>query len=427
MSANYSNLNKPEVMAPAGSFAALQAAINAGCDSVFFGVEQLNMRARSSYNFKIEELAEVTKRAKKAGIHTYITMNTLLYEHDLNLMRRILDEAKKVGITAAIIADVAAMQYAREIGLSVHASTQLSISNYDSVKFYANFADTIVLAREVDLNMMKKICDKIKADDLRGPGGKQVKIEVFVHGALCIAQSGRCQMSLLQNNTSAQRGACLQECRKKYRIIDDETGKEMIVDNQYVLSPKDLCAIGFLDKLVEAGVSIFKIEGRGRSPEYVDTVVRCYKQAVDSIVEGTYSQEKIDAWMQELDKVYNRGFSDGYYLGRPLPEWSGKYGSQAKEEKVFVGLAQHYFPKAGVAEIKLQAQPLKIGDKLVVMGETTGVVYQEVTEMMEDDQKVEFSKNPALVTVPFHDRVRKNDKVYLIKERKILQNGEPVS
>ncbi|MBD3328699.1 U32 family peptidase, partial [Candidatus Peregrinibacteria bacterium] len=295
----------PEIMAPAGSFASLHAAINAGADSIFFGVTQLNMRARAASNLSLEDMKEIASICKKAGVKAYVTMNALLYEHDLNLMRRILDEAKAAGIDAAIVQDMAAIQYATEIGMPIHASTQLSISNYETVKFYARFADTIVLARELDLKMIKNICDKIKEDDLRGPAGELIKIEVFVHGALCIAVSGRCHMSLLQTNTSAQRGACLQECRKSYRITDEETGKEMVVDNNYVLSPADLCTLPFLDEMVDSGISIFKIEGRGRSPDYVDTVVRTYREALEAIADGTFNQQKVQEWMSQLEKTFN--------------------------------------------------------------------------------------------------------------------------
>lgn len=406
-----------EVMAPAGSFAAMQAAINAGCDSVYFGVEQLNMRARSSYNFKIDDLPEVAERAKEAGIHTYIAMNTIIYNHDIELMKRILDAAKAAGISAVIAADMAIMQYASEIGMPLHASTQLSISNFESVKFYANFCDTLVLAREVDLNMMKTICQKIESDNICGPSGELVRIEVFVHGALCIAQSGRCQMSLLSNNTSAQRGACLQECRKKYRVIEEETGKEMRVENGYVLSPKDLCTIDFLDKILDAGVQVLKIEGRGRSPQYVDTVVRCYREAVDALRDGSYSEEKVAEWKERMKTVYNRGFSDGYYLGKPLPAWSGYSGNKSTEERVFVGEVNHYFPRPQVAELRLQAHGLKKGDRLVIMGNTTGVAYGEVTEMKIDDDFVDEASHPSVVTVPFSDTVRHNDKIYLLRKR----------
>lgn len=407
-----------EVMAPAGSFAAMAAAINAGCDSIFFGVEQLNMRARAANNFQISDLEEVAARAKEAGIKTYIALNTIMYDHDLILMKKIIDEAKRVGITAIIAADIAALQYGNEIGIDVHASTQLSISNFESVKFYSKFCNTMVLAREVDLKMIKKICQQIREEDIRGPSGEPIKIEIFVHGALCIAPSGRCQMSLIQTNTSAQRGACLQECRKKYRIIDEDSGREMRVENQYILSPKDLCTIHFLDQILDAGVEILKIEGRGRSPDYVDIVTRCYREAVDSINDGTYGPEKIDKWMKELATTYNRGFSDGYYMGRPLPEWSGYAGNRAKDERVFVGLVSHYFKKSQIAEIKLQANPLKVGDRLLIMGNTTGVVKTEIKEIMDEkDQLCDEVKNPATITVPVADVVRKNDKVYILKER----------
>lgn len=410
-------MQKIEIMAPVGSFESLSAAIHAGCNSVYFGVEQLNMRARAAHNFTLEELKEVATICRENGVRSYLTMNTLLYQHDLTLMRRILDTAKEAGVTAAIIQDIAAIQYARDIGLSIHASTQLSISNYEAVKFYAQFADTIVLAREVDMEMMREICDKIKQDELKGPAGELVRIEVFVHGALCIAQSGRCQMSLITNNTSAQRGACLQECRKKYRVIEEETGNEMVIDNEYVLSPTDLCCLPFLDKLAATGVSVFKIEGRGKSAEYVDTVVRVYREARDAIAEGSFTQDKIELWMAELKKVYNRGFSEGYYLGRKLPEWSGFSGNKSTEEKIYVGEVTHYFPKVKVMEINPLAHELKKGDRFVIMGKTTGAVYGQVEEMVKDDVPVENSGKQNLVTIPFAETVREHDKIYLLKPR----------
>ncbi len=409
----------PEIMAPAGSFASLQAAINAGCGSVYFGVHQLNMRSRSSHNFNLEELKEIADICSAANVRSYVTLNTLLYNHDLTLMKRIIDEAKKAGVSAVIVQDIAAIQYAHQIGMPIHASTQLSISNYEAVKFYSQFADTIVLAREVDLNMMADICNRIKEEKLCGPSGELLKIEVFVHGALCIAQSGRCQMSLLQNNTSAQRGACLQECRKQYLIKDIETGMEMRIRDSYILSPKDLCCLPFLDKLVEAGISVFKIEGRGRNPQYVDRVVRTYKEAVDAIGEGNFTEEKIKLWMNGLKEVFNRGFSEGYYLGKKLPEWSGFSRNRSEYERVFIGKVNHYFPKAKVAEINVQAHELTKGDKLVIMGKSTGVLYCDVNEMKRDDLSIEISKKSDLVTIPLTDRVRKNDKVYLLRKRNL--------
>lgn len=410
---------KIEIMAPAGSFESLQAAIQAGADSVYFGVDQLNMRSRAADNFKIEEIAEIRERTKKAGVKCYLTLNTLLYEHDLALMKKIMDEAKKQNVDAAILQDIAAIQYASEIGLPVHASTQLSISNYESVKFYSRFADTIVLAREVDIMMMKKICEKIKTENLCGPSGKPVRIEVFVHGALCIAQSGRCQMSLLQNNTSAQRGACLQECRKKYKITDEETGKEMIVDNQYVLSPKDLCCLPFLDKLIDSGVSVLKIEGRGRAPDYVFKVVSNYKKAVELIEKNDFTQKAIDEMMEDLKTVYNRGFSDGYYLGKSLPEWSGPSGNKSTEERVYVGIVNHYFDKAKIAELNVQAYTLKKGDKLAIMGKNTGFITTVISEMKKDEAFVEESGKQCMITIPLEEKIRKNDKIYVIKQRNL--------
>lgn len=417
-------MKKPEIMAPAGSFASLAAAINAGCNSVYFGVEQLNMRARASDNFTTDDLPEIAERCNKAGVRSYLTMNTILYQHDMKQMERIMDAAKAAGIDVAIVADVAALQYANKIGISAHASTQLSISNMEAVRFYAQFCDTVVLAREVDLATVKYITKTIEKEQVVGPRGELVKIEIFVHGALCIAQSGRCHMSILQTNTSAQRGACLQECRKKYRIIEEETGREMRVENEYILSPKDLCCIDFLDKVVDAGVSILKVEGRGRSPQYVDMVISCYSEAVEAIADGTYSKKKIDGWIERLKKVYNRGFCDGYYLGKPLPDWSGFSGNRSKDQRVFVGLVKHYFARAGVAEIQLQAHPLKLGDKIVIIGGTTGVVYTDVTQIRnEDDKDVEEITHPHLITLPLADRVRSNDKVYILRKRKINEEN----
>lgn len=408
-------MKKPEIMAPVGSFESLSAAIKSGCDSIYFGVEQLNMRARSAHNFSLEEIAEVVKRCKKAKVKAYVTLNTLLYDHDLLLMKKILNTAKLAGVNAVIVQDIAALQYASEISMSVHASTQLSISNFESVKFYSKFADTIVLAREVDLKMIKKICEKIKQEKICGPSGNLVNIEVFVHGALCIAQSGRCQMSLLQSNTSAQRGACLQECRKQYKIIDEETGSEMRVENQYILSPKDLCALPFLDKLYAAGVNVFKIEGRGKSPDYVAKVVKVYREARDAIYEKLFNKKKVDTWMNELSSVYNRGFCDGYYLGKSLPEWSGHSGNQAVEEKVFVGQVSHYFDLAKIAELNIQAHEIRKGDRLLIIGKNTGVVDTIVNEMRVDDNAVISSGLKSIVTIPISEKLRKNDKIYLLR------------
>lgn len=409
-------MRKIEIMAPVGSFEALEAAIESGCDSIYFGVAQLNMRTRSAHNFSLEELAEVADRCRLAGVRSYITLNVLLYEHDMSMMRTIIDTARLAGINAIIAQDIAAIQYARQVGVSVQASTQLSISNFESVKFYAQFADTIVLAREVDISMMKRICDGIISENVRGPSGDLVKIEVFVHGALCIAQSGRCHMSLLQNNTSAQRGACLQECRHKYRIIDDETGKEMAVDNAYVLSPKDLCTLPFLDALIDTGVSVLKIEGRGRSPVYVSTVIRVYREARDAVLNGTFTSEKITVWVNDLESVYNRGFTDGYYLGRKLPEWSGNPDNRATEERIYAGNVVHYFDKIGVAEVSVQANEIEKGDSYAIMGKVTGLVRGSVVEMKIDEKFVERSGKGVIVTMRVPRAVRRNDKLYLLRK-----------
>jgi U32 family peptidase len=414
---------KPEIMAPAGSFEALQAAINAGADSIFFGVHQLNMRARAAQHFTLDDLKEIAKRTKKAKVRTYLTLNTLLYQHDLSLMKKIVDSAKINGINAVIVQDMAAIQYCQKVGMPVHCSTQLSISNYETVKFYAQFADTMVLARELDLNQIKYICSQIKKEKLRGPAGELVKIEVFVHGAMCVAQSGRCHMSVLQTNTSAQRGACLQECRKKYRIIDDETGHELVMDNHYVMSPKDMCALPFLDKVIETGVAVLKIEGRGRSADYVDKVVRAYREAVDLIAEGKFSKTFVAQKMEELKTIYNRGFCDGYFYGKTFPDWCGAYGSLATEEKIYAGLVTHYFPRPKVVEIDVRAHKLTVGDRLVIMGKTTGVIYAQIAEIVRDHKNIKESKAADLVTVPIAETVRQNDKIYILKKRFSNENS----
>ncbi len=410
-------LKKPEIMAPAGSFESLAAAIKAGADSVYFGVQHLNMRARSANNFCLEDLPEVAKICRKAGVKSYLTLNTLLYPHDMTLMRRIVDAAAKAGISAVIAQDMAAVLYARSKGVSVQASTQLSISNLESVKFYAQFADTIVLARELDLKMIESIVKGVREEKVCGPSGKPVKIEAFVHGALCIAQSGRCQMSLIQSNTSAQRGACLQECRKKYRIIDEETQAEFVVQDGFVLSPADLCTLPFLDKLAEAGIDVFKIEGRGRAPEYVSVVVGVYREAVDAIAAGKFGAALINKLMKRLKSVYNRGFAEGYYMGKPLPEWARSSGSQATEEKTHLGVVVHYYPKAKVAEIKLQSSRLKLGDRLMFVGRQTGVVRGVVSKIIKDGVTLKTAEKNTVVTIPLAEKVRLNDKIYIITER----------
>src|SRR3989344_9146789 len=370
---------KVELMAPVGSYESLRAAINSGADSVYFGAEQLNMRACSANNFNIDDLKKIIEICKKNNVKTYLTVNTILYDHDINLMKKICDAAKKFGVTAIIASDVAAMSYVRAIGIEVHLSTQANVSNLETVKFYSQFVDVIVLARELTLKQIKEICDGIKKDNIRGPDGELVKIEIFAHGALCVAISVKCYMSLATDNASANRGACIQNCRKKYRVIDDEEGKELVLDNEYIMSPKDLSTIGFLDKIIPTGVKVLKLEGRGRSIDYVYKVVKCYREAVDSFIEGSYSKEKIENWNKELGSVYNRGFWEGgYYLGKQLGEWSGAYGSQSQFEKKFIGTGRHYFSNKKIGEFKLEAGELKKGDKIMITGNTTGFIECKV-------------------------------------------------
>ncbi len=415
-------MQKVELMAPAGSYEALQAAINAGCDSIYFGITQLNMRAKSANNFTLEDLKKIAEICHKNGVKAYLTMNTLLYDHDLNLMKMILDAVKESSIDSIIAADIATIQYAREIGVPVHISVQLSVSNVETVKFWSNFAEIIVLARELDMKMVKHICDEIKKQNICGPSGKLMRIEVFAHGAMCVAVSGRCGMSLFTDNSSANRGACKQNCRKKYLIKDADTGKELLVDNQFVMSPADMCTIDFLDKLLATGVSVLKIEGRGRSADYVDTVIRCYREAIDSIEDGTYSREKIENWLEQMKKVYNRGFSDGYYMGKPVRKWSGSDSNLASEEKVFLGVVSNYFQKIKVAEIDLQAYDLQVGDKLLFTGPKTGVARTIVQELRNDNREV-VSKisRKNIATIKVEADIRKRDKVYVVRERKISQ------
>ncbi len=404
-------MNIPEILAPVGSFESLSAAINAGCDSVYFGVNQLNMRVRSSYNFSLDELYEIADICRKAKIKSFVTLNVVLYNHDLPLMRKIIDTAKDAGIDAIISQDMASISYANSVGMSVHASTQLSISNIESIRFYSQFVDVIVLAREVDMKMMKEICTQCKNEDIRGKSGKPIAIEAFVHGALCVAQSGRCQMSLLQSNTSAQRGACLQECRKKYIITDEETGQQLGVDGSYVMSPKDLCTLPFLDKLVDTGVVALKIEGRARSPLYVSVVTKVYKDAVIAICEGRFDDAFIERGMAELSSVYNRGFCDGYYLGMALPEWTNARGNVAKDELIYCGKIVHFYPKASVLELNAEAYKISGGENFVITGKTTGVVKGQIVDPVYDETTKTY-------TFKVEEKVRKGDQLFILKERK---------
>ena len=406
---------KIELMSPAGDFTSLQAAIDNGADSVYFGVEQLNMRARASMNFKIDDLPEISRRCSEKGVRTYLTLNTIIYDHDLSIIKTLLDKAKEANLTAVIAMDQAVISYARQIGMEVHISTQINITNLETVKFYALFADTMVMSRELSITQIKKICDQIEKEQVKGPSGNLVEIEIFGHGALCMAVSGKCYLSLHSHNSSANRGACKQNCRKKYTVIDQETGFEIELDNEYMMSPKDLCTIGFLDQIVDAGVKVLKIEGRGRAPEYVATVTKCYREAIDSIADGTFSQKNVEVWMKQLETVYNRGFWSGYYLGQKLGEWSAISGSAATQKKVYIGKGRHFYPKSNIAEFLIEAYDLNIGDKVLIQGPTTGS-QEMVMEAMQVDQKPEAEKatKSDVITFKTDFRVRPSDKLYKI-------------
>ncbi len=403
---------KVEIMAPAGNFESLMAAIQAGADSVYFGVEHLNMRAKSANNFRLAELKDVMDTLHNHGVKGYLAVNTIIYDHEINLMNMLLDKAKESGVDAIIASDIAVIMAARKRNLSVHASTQLNISNIEAVKFYAQFCDTLVLARELTLNQTKKITQAIEKENITGPSGEKIKIEIFAHGALCMAISGKCYLSLHEFNSSANRGACLQTCRRPYIVFDKETGYELEIDNEYIMSPKDLATIFFLDKVLDAGVSILKIEGRARPPEYVKIVTQVYKQAVEAIQKGEYSQEKVEEWTQELKKVFNRGFWDGYYLGRRLGEWAKVHGSEATRKKVYVGPITNYFSKIGVAEVHVQSEPLSVGDEILIIGNKTGVIETTIKELREDDKNITTAEKKSKVSFPIKEKIRKNDKVY---------------
>jgi len=411
-------MEKVEIMAPVGDFASLNAAIKAGTDSVYFGVQKLNMRSLGAKNFTLEDLNEIVNICKEKNIKTYLTLNAVLYDEDMKDMKEIVDAAKKANITAIIASDIAAIQYAHSQGVEVHSSTQLNISNIEAIKFFSRYTDVIVLARELNINQIKNICEEIKKQNIRGPKGELIKIEVFIHGALCVSISGKCYMSLALYNKSANRGECLQACRRQYKVTDKQTGKELDIDNNYVMSPKDLCCISFLDKIIEAGVSVLKIEGRARSPDYVHTVVKVYRKAVDSFYAGEYTQEKAIDWTKELETVFNRGFwQGGYYLGEKRGEWSGAKGSQSTMNKKFLGTAKNYFVKSKIAEFYLNNGPLKQGDKIIIIGPTTGVLKTEIKSLYKDEKPIKITNKGDEVTFPVEERVRKNDELYLLQEK----------
>lgn len=405
-----------ELMAPAGNFESLQAALDNGCDSVYFGVEQLNMRARATVNFTIDDLPEIARRCEAKKVRTYLTLNTIIYDHDLSVVKTLLTKAKEAGITAVIASDQAVIMTAKTMGIEVHISTQLNVTNIETVKFYSLFADTIVLSRELSLRQVKKITDDIEKEQIKGPSGNLVEIEIFGHGALCMAVSGKCYLSLHSHNSSANRGACKQNCRKKYTVIDQESGFEIEIDNEYMMSPKDLCTLDFLDQVIDSGIKVLKIEGRGRAADYVATVVKTYREAIDAYYEGTFTKEKISRWMEDLSTVYNRGFWSGYYLGQKLGEWSDNPGSNATQKKVYVGKGVHFFQKAGIGEFKIEAYDIKQGDKILITGPSTGAQEMVIEEMFVNEKKAEKATKGDSCTFKLPFRVRLSDKLYKIVE-----------
>ena len=406
------DIQEYEIMAPVGSRESLAAAIQAGAGSIYFGIGQLNMRSHSANHFTIEDLKEIAETCNERGIKTYLTVNTVIYGEDINAMREIIDAAKAANITAIIVSDVAVMVYCRQVGMEVHLSTQLNISNIEALKFYAQFADVAVLARELNMEQVAEIYRQIEEQDIRGPRGELVRIEMFCHGAFCMAISGKCYMSLHDSNRSANRGQCTQICRRSYTVTDNETGNQLEIDNKYIMSPKDLKTIRFIDKMMKAGVRVFKIEGRARGPEYVYEVVTCYKEAIQSVLDGTYTEEKKDKWDERLSTVFNRGFWDGYYQGQRLGEWTKNYGNKATEKKVLVGKVMKYFSKLGVAEIAVEASEIEKDQNMLITGPTTGIMKFDASEIRYDLKPVEKAEKGWRVSVPVPDKVRPNDKVY---------------
>jgi len=403
-----------ELMAPAGGFDSLMAAIQGGADSVYFGVDQLNMRARATMNFTIDDIEQVAKICNEHNVRSYITLNTIIYDHDLSVIKTIAKRAKKAGITAIIASDQAVIAFVNSIGMEVHASTQLNISNIDTLKFYAKFIDTAVLARELSLKQVKKINDAIKKEKITGPSGRLIEIEIFVHGALCMAVSGKCYISLHTHNSSANRGACVQNCRRSYDVIDKEEGHQLTVDNEYIMSSKDLCTINFLDQVIKSGTTVLKIEGRGKGPEYVKNTTQCYREAIDSYFDGTFSKEKIADWMHRLEDVYNRGFWSGYYLGQEIGEWTDSPGSKARLRKVYIGKGNNYFNKISVAEFLIETHSLQVGDSILITGPTTGVIEMTVDELHTSTGPVDKAVKGDLCAIKINTPIRKSDKLYKV-------------
>ena len=401
-----------EIMSPAGSYESLMAAIQGGADSVYFGIEKLNMRSRSSNNFTTEDLRNIVDICNKNNIKSYLTLNVIVYDEDMPLMREIIDTAKEAGVSAIIASDVAAMTYANETGVEVHLSTQLNITNIEALKFYAQFADVVVLARELNLDQVKHIYQQITEQNICGPRGEQIRIEMFTHGALCMAVSGKCYLSLHEMNASANRGACMQVCRHGYTVTDNERNVELNIENQYIMSPKDLKSLHFLNKMIDAGVRVFKIEGRARSAEYVRTTAECYNEAINACLENNFTGEKIENWNTRLAKVFNRGFWNGYYLGQRLGEWSANYGSEATHKKVYIGKGMKYFSKIGIAEFLIETQSVKLGDDILIMGPTTGIIETKITEMEVDYKPAQEAVRGQLFSIPLKEKIRPSDKVF---------------
>lgn len=406
------NISDYEIMAPVGSRESLQAALQAGADSIYFGIEKLNMRAHSASTFTIDDLREIAATCGERGVKTYLTVNTIIYDDDIELMHQIIDAAKEAGISAVIASDVAVMTYCQKVGQEVHLSTQLNISNIEALKFYSQFADVVVLARELNMEQVAKIHEQAEQMNICGPSGKKIRIEMFCHGALCMAISGKCYLSLDNAARSANRGECMQLCRRSYIVTDKETGTELEIDNKYIMSPKDLKTVRFIDRMMRAGVRVFKIEGRARGPEYVYTVVKCYKEAIQSVLDGTFTEEKKDEWDERLATVFNRGFWDGYYQGQRLGEWNKNYGSNATERKVYVGKGVKYFSKLGVAEFTCEACEFSVGDKMLITGPTTGVMYVTVEEIHDDTHAVQTAQKGTRVSFKVPDKVRPSDKLF---------------
>ncbi len=405
-----------EIMAPVGSWESLTAAAQGGADAIYFGIEGLNMRSKSSVNFSLDDLNTIAAWCHERHMKSYLTVNTIIYDDDIDYMHKIVDAARQAGITAIIACDMATIVYARQVGVEVHISTQVNVSNSEAVRFYSQWADVMVLARELNLDQVKKIYDTIERDNVRGPHGEPVRIEMFCHGALCMAISGKCYMSLHQTGSSANRGACRQMCRRSYIVTDRDTGEELAIDNKYIMSPKDLKTIHFLNKMVDAGVRVFKIEGRARGPEYVRTVASCYNEALASIIDGTYSEAKIEDWNTRLARVFNRGFWNGYYLGQRLGEWSAKYGSSATRVKQYAARGVRYFSRLGVAEFLMEAGELHVGDNVLIEGPTTGAVPLTLTEIRVDLKPVEHTVKGEHFSIKTDVKVRPSDKLYLWRD-----------